>query len=55
MSNKKINIVIIDDEDQILTMLSKFLSREPNYTVNNVCKSAYRHCGGEQRDRYHSS
>ena len=33
MSNKKINIVIIDDEDQILTMLSKFLSREPNYTV----------------------
>jgi len=33
MSNKKINIVIIDDEDQILTMLSKFLSRDPNYTV----------------------
>lgn len=33
MSNKKINIVIIDDEDQILTMLSKFLSREPNYTI----------------------
>lgn len=33
MNNKKINIVIIDDEDQILTMLSKFLSREPNYTV----------------------
>ena len=33
MSNKKINIVIIDDEDQILTMLSKFLSRDPNYSI----------------------
>jgi DNA-binding NtrC family response regulator len=33
MSNKKINIVIIDDDDQILTMLSKFLSRDPNYSI----------------------
>ncbi|MGD9717698.1 MAG: response regulator [Sulfurimonadaceae bacterium] len=33
MSNKKINIVIIDDEDQILTMLSKFLSRDPDYSI----------------------
>ncbi|MDY0116878.1 MAG: response regulator [Sulfurimonadaceae bacterium] len=33
MNTKKINIMIIDDEDQILTMLSKFLSRDENYSI----------------------
>lgn len=33
MSNTKKTIVIIDDENEILTMLSRFLSRNENYIV----------------------
>jgi DNA-binding NtrC family response regulator len=33
MSNKPINIVIIDDEQDILSMIEKYLSREGGYKV----------------------
>ncbi|MFT7860307.1 MAG: response regulator [Sulfurimonas sp.] len=33
MADKKTNIVIIDDETEILTMLERFLSRNKNYKV----------------------
>ena len=33
MSNNKKNIVVIDDENDILQMLEKYLSRNPEYSV----------------------
>lgn len=33
MANTKKNIIIIDDESEILTMLERFLSRSGDYTV----------------------
>lgn len=33
MENKKYNIAIVDDENEILTMLQRFLSRNENYKI----------------------
>lgn len=35
MDNKKINIVIIDDENEILRLLEKYFSKDPKYTIKS--------------------
>ena len=40
MENKKYKIAIVDDENEILSMLQRYFNRNENYNVYNIFKSS---------------